>query len=171
MKIEAARRLLAEKQVTDPPNNNKDTTWQKKQEDMYKGRPKPPPDKQTPKGTFTSDNPGQIVNDLKQHSDDYGQASKRLNNYINRSGKNLDTNRKQKLFQTKDALRDAYGVKDPNEKPKPVKPAKPAETTSSPQAIPRWHTGNQPFLDTGIGTDEDEHGNPLLAAERLLTTR
>lgn len=170
MKIEAAQRLLAEKQATDPPNNNKDMTWQKKQEDEYKGKPKPPPDRQTPKGTFTSDNPGQIVNDLKQSSEDYGQASKRLNNFINRSGKNLDTGRKQKLYDAKDALRDAYGVKDPAEKPKPVKPA--SQTTSSPKAIPRWHTGNQPFLDTGLGTMEDDNGSPLLGAvERLKATR
>jgi len=175
MKLEAARRLLAEKQVTDPPNNNKDMTWQKKQEDKYKGKNEPA-GHGLPEGTFKSDNPGDIVNKLKQHSDDYGQASKRLNNYINRSGKNLDTGTKDTLYRTKDALRDAYGEKDPKEKVKPVEKQpnqSESETTAAggPQCIPRWHIGNQPFLNTGFDwMEEDEQPSKMGAATRLLKT-
>lgn len=157
IKIEAVHRLLAEKQVTDPPNNDKNMEWQKKQKDSYRGKPKPPPGQQTPKGTFTQKNPADVVNDLKRTSTDYGQASKRLNNYINRSGENLDMGTKQTLYKSKDDLKDAYGV---DKKPEPVKPVEPQPTQSSvikagPQYIPRDHIGNQLTLDTGLDDSVD----------------
>ena len=40
-------------------------------------------------GLFTSDNPKEIADYLLKHSDDRGQAMRRLNFYMNRAGKNL----------------------------------------------------------------------------------
>jgi hypothetical protein len=36
--MDAAHRLLAEHQVTDPPKQDQDRTWQKRMEDSYRGK-------------------------------------------------------------------------------------------------------------------------------------
>jgi hypothetical protein len=96
------------KSPTDPPNNDKDYHWQKEMTDKYNGRYRPA-GHELPEGTFTKST-GEIVNILKNHSPDYKTAMARLNSYINRSGKNLDTATKNRLYQAKIALKNAYGT-------------------------------------------------------------
>lgn len=95
-------------------NPNRDTTWQMRMDNKYKNKPRP--DNELPEGTFTGNSPGGIANTLKTKSEDYGQAMSRLNNYVNRQGRNLHGQEREKMEQTKDALRDAFGKKKPADK-------------------------------------------------------
>lgn len=100
-------KIKAEKQVTDPPKNDKDYTWQHEMTKKYKGKPRTP-GKVLPEGTFTK-SPSEIANILKMHSEDYGEASRKLNSYINRQGKNLQGADKNRLYDAKEHLKNAYG--------------------------------------------------------------
>jgi hypothetical protein len=147
------RLVLAEKQVTDPPNNNKDYTWQLQMERGYKGKMRKP-GQVLPEGTFTK-SPSEIANLLKQHSTDYGQASKKLNSYINRKGRDLQGEEKNRLYDAKETLKNAYG-----EQSKPQ-----TETTSGADyplyCTPDGHSGDNPTLFTGFDEsilDEDMRG-------------
>jgi hypothetical protein len=97
------------KQVTDPPNPDKKRGWQAKMDHQHHGKPKNPA-KTSPEGTFTNNNPAQIVHDLKEKSPDYNNAQKKLNLYINRRGRTLKGNEKSKMYQTKDDLKISYGL-------------------------------------------------------------
>lgn len=108
-------KIKAEKQATDSPKNDKDFTWQRNMEKKYKDAPKRNPGSAPPEGTF-SKSPSQIANDLKMHSKDYGQASRRLNSYINRQGRNLQGADRARLYDAKEHLKNAYGR--PEHKPK-----------------------------------------------------
>jgi hypothetical protein len=85
--MDAAHRLLAEHQVTDPPKQDQDRTWQKRMEDSYRGKGRRA-GSEIPKGTFTQ-SPSEIARQLKQHSTDFGEASSKLNGFINRKGRDL----------------------------------------------------------------------------------
>jgi len=102
-----------DKGYTAPPNPNKDFTWQKKMENKYKNKPRTP-GKVLPEGTFTK-SPGEIAQILKNHAPDYKSAQSHLNSYINRSGRNLQGADKERLHQSKEALKNAYGVQDKKE--------------------------------------------------------
>lgn len=155
VKLKASARLLADS------NNH----WQKEVEDDYKGKYEPYGDK-LPEGTFTDKSPGNIANKLKQHSEDHGEASSKLNMYVNRQGRNLQGADKVKMDQTKEALDQAYGMEN-----KPTKPADTTKTTSSSEGLiyvpPEGHNEDDPFLKTGL--DEDPDTEPMLnASARLL---
>lgn len=115
--LDPIRLLAAETHDEGYVNPNRDTTWQMRMDNKYKGKPRP--DNELPEGTFKGNSPGGIANTLKTKSEDYGQAMSRLNNYINRQGRNLHGQERDKMDRTKDALRDAYG-----EKEKPVEKVK-----------------------------------------------
>lgn len=180
MKLDAAKRLqVTADNVYDENliNNDKDYTWQHKQEEDQKNKIQPIGEK-TPKDTYTQ-SPGDIANTLKNKSKDYGQASRKLNNYINRQGRNLQGGDKARVNQAKDALRQSYG--EPAPKPKTPKPAPttpttpttptPSQTTTteaSPDFIPRWHSGDQPVLETGL--NDTENAMKINAKARLIET-
>lgn len=69
-----------------------------------------------PPELFTK-NPGTIAQGLRQHSDDFEQAMQRLQFYINRAGKNLDTAAKSRLESAKDQLYKLYNKQPPKKKP------------------------------------------------------
>jgi hypothetical protein len=107
----------------------KDYTWVKRVKNKEKGK-QMRNGYPLPEGTWTK-SPGQIAQELKQHSKDYDEAQRRLNFYVNRAGRNLRKNGNTdevRLEQAREALKRAYGVQD---KPKPVKPAKPVKPTSN----------------------------------------
>jgi hypothetical protein len=160
--MKAAQRLVrAEVQVTDPPNNNKDYTWQHKMDKGYKGKPRTP-GQVLPEDTF-SKSPSEIANLLKMHSTDYGQASSKLNSYINRQGKNLQGEDKSRLYDAKEHLKNAYGEH--------------TETSASTEmpiyALPPGHNLDDPDLDTGFHPEELVKDGPmptkLKAALRLAS--
>lgn len=147
----ARQRLLTADHDEGYINPNRDTTWQMRMENKMKGRPYP--DNRLPEGTFKDTSPGSIANNLKMKSEDYGQAMSRLNNYINRQGRNLHGQERQKLNQTKNALRQAFGEK----------PAVPEKAPKAPKAP----TQGGILFDNGnamTGYDETEinpiHGDP-----------
>jgi hypothetical protein len=149
----ASNRLLAHDEGY--VNPNRDMTWQERQDNKYKGKPKP--NNSLPEGTFKENSPGSIANKLKTKSKDYGQASRRLNNYINRQGKNLHGQERQKLDQSKDALRQAFG-----EKTRPVE--KVQKTPKAASVL--FNNGNATigYDETAINPihgDEDLPDNPL----------
>ncbi len=55
-----------------------------------------------------------IAHGLKAKSDSYSQASKRLNFYKNRAGKNLSETDKQRLSAAADKLKQLYGKSEEN---------------------------------------------------------
>lgn len=136
------------RQSTDPPKNNKDMTWQKRMNDSYKGKPRKP-GRVLPEGTY-SKSPSEIAHILKMHSDDYKQASSKLNSYINRSGRELQGNDRNRLYEAKEALKRAYGVRD--DKPKTTGNA---WTPFYADPLPR---NDDQYLNTGI--DDDPKGEP-----------
>jgi hypothetical protein len=160
--LRAVRRLLGERQITDPPNNDKDYTWQDRMDRQYKGKPRTP-GRVLPEGTFDK-NPAEMVNVIKQHSEDYGQASRRLNSYINRQGRNLQGEDKKRLYDAKESLRNAYGEPKPTSGPK--------STTSSAEtpvyALPPGHNLDDAVLDTGFDVEDLQMATELRAAQRLI---
>lgn len=68
--------------------------------------------KWTPPAGFFTKSGTEIARGLKAASKDYAQASRRLNFYINRGGKNLSADDKARLESAKTALRKAFGVKE-----------------------------------------------------------
>lgn len=68
--------------------------------------------KWTPPVGFFAKSAAEIARGLKSASKDYAQASRRLNFYINRAGKNLSAEDKARLESAKVALRKAFGVKE-----------------------------------------------------------
>lgn len=68
--------------------------------------------KWTPPVGFFTKSAAEIARGLKSASKDYAQASRRLNFYINRSGKNLTADDKARLESAKTALRKAFGIKE-----------------------------------------------------------
>lgn len=138
----------AEKQVTDPPNNNKDFSWQRKMKEGQKGKPRKPGEV-TPPGTFTK-SPSEIARLLKMHSKDYGQAMSKMNSYINRNGKNLQGGDKSRLYDAKEHLKNNYGDQD-----------KPKSTTALAEqplyALPGGHNKDDGMVDLmGIVPDNRE---------------
>lgn len=165
--MRAAQRLLAERQVTDPPNNDKNYEWQRDMEHKYKGKPRTP-GRVLPEGTFTK-NPSEMVNVLKQHSEDYGQASSKLNSYINRQGRNLQGEDKNRLYDAKEALKNAYGQQQQNEKMQ-------ASSETPVYALPPGHNMDDGTLYTGLEDLDDGGDQPmsethaqLKAASRLAS--
>ena len=155
----------------------RDNTWQLRQKQSEKGKQRPQ-GRELDKGTFTK-NPSEIAKDLKQHSTDYGQAVRRLTNFTNRKAPyKRRPEENQRLDQAKDALKNAYGVRDKPKSTEPAKPAKPAKPAQpAPPASPATnastrlkadpvlmnpsmdHNGDVQVLDTGLGE--------LQAASRL----
>jgi len=138
----AVHRLLAETQVTDPPNNNKNYQWQREMKQGYKGKARKP-DQVLPEGTYTK-SASEIAHVLKQHSTDYKQAMSKLSGYINSQGRNLQGGDKARLYDAKNALRQAYG--------------QPAETASAGYplyALPPGHNLDDP-VGGGLGILEDQ---------------
>lgn len=159
--MKAAQRLLAERQVTDPPKNDKDYTWQHEMEHDYKGKPRTP-GRVLPEDTFTK-SPSEIANLLKQHSEDYGQASSKLNSYINRQGRNLQGADKNRLYDAKTHLKNAYGQQN--------KPQTNAAAESPIYALPPGHNLDDPDLDTGLDMKklaDEQMSTQLKAATRLV---
>lgn len=140
----------ADNQVTDPPNNNKDYQWQREMTQDYKGKMRKP-GRVLPEGTFTKE-PSEMVNILKEHSDDYNQAQKKLNSYINRSGRNLQGKDKNRLYDAKEKLKSESGEM---ENKAPVTPTTPveAEMGSGSYALPEGHNLDDATLDTGLYDD------------------
>jgi len=68
--------------------------------------------KWTPPEGFFKKSAADIAKGLKSASKDYAQASRRLNFYINRAGKQLSTDDKSRLESAKASLRRAYGIKE-----------------------------------------------------------
>ena len=64
-----------------------------------------------PEGFFTK-SASEIAKGLKSASSDYAEASRRLNFFINRAGKNLSAEDKTRLEAAKKALRIVYGIKE-----------------------------------------------------------
>ena len=100
-----------------------------------------------PEGFFTK-SAGEIARGLKSASKDYAQASRRLNFYINRGGKNLSSDDRSRLESAKMALKKAYGIKEskiseamgfhPNMNCNPINPS----TVSEIEAVARKHLSN-----------------------------
>lgn len=127
-------KIKADKQITDPPNNNKNFQWQREMHEDYKGKPRKP-GQVLPEGTFTKE-PSEISRLLKMHSTDYKSAMSKLNSYINRQGRNLQGADKNRLYDAKEALRGQYGIQEP-------------EATSS-TAFPMYQTPDGHNLDDAI---------------------
>lgn len=152
MKLHASKRLMADQ----------NSRWQDEVEKDYKGKPRPYGDK-LPEGTFTNKSPGTIANDLKQHSEDHGEASSKLNMYVNRQGRNLQGADKVRMQQTKDALDQAYGMEHKPDSPKPTT----ADMTSI--CAPRdGFNPDAPSLETGLDVDPATETPTLNASNRLL---
>ncbi|QBQ74656.1 hypothetical protein BcepSauron_276 [Burkholderia phage BcepSauron] len=159
--MKAAYRLLAERQITDPPKQDQDKTWQQRMDQQYRGKGRRA-GSELPKGTFT-ESPSEIARQLKQHSEDRGEASSKLNGFINRKGRNLQGADKSRLYDAKKALDDAYGVRDGKTPEEQNKDANKTETAADANwslftnstEIPQ----DQPALDSGLG-----------AAARLVAT-
>lgn len=74
------------------------------------------------KGVFTWKDPKTIAQSLKdsaeassrRKAEPFRSAMSMLVFYINRAGKNLDTNQRQILEEAKQALRDLYGKSEPD---------------------------------------------------------
>lgn len=74
------------------------------------------------KGVFTWKDPKMIAQSLKdsaeastrRKAEPFRSAMSMLVFYINRAGKNLDTNQRQILEEAKQALRDLYGKSEPD---------------------------------------------------------
>lgn len=100
-----------------------------------------------PTGFFTKP-ASEIARGLKAASKDYAQASRRLNFYINRGGKNLTADDRSRLESAKVALRKAYGIKEeqvfegmgfhPNMNYNPIN----SSTVSQIHAVAKQHLGN-----------------------------
>ena len=103
-KIQAAKRIKAA---------GEDHQWVKKVEQEQEMHPDNVPD--FPEDFFKGQ-PNTIAQGLKSKSDDFQQAMSRLNFYINRGGKNLSSQDKQRLEQAKDALYRLYGRDKPEKK-------------------------------------------------------
>lgn len=104
MEILAKQRLLSA--LPNRPNKPRDNTWIEKVE--RKNRKSRNPANDIKEGTF-EESPSAIARELKMKSKDFQQAMSRLNYYINRAGKNLDTSDKSRLERAKEALYRAYG--------------------------------------------------------------
>jgi hypothetical protein len=65
-----------------------------------------------PAPRFFTKSAAEIARGLKSASDDYAQAARRLNFYINRGGKNLSSEDMSRLEAAKVALKKAYGIKE-----------------------------------------------------------
>lgn len=95
-----------------------------------------------PPGFFTRSS-ADIAKGLKSASKDYAQASRRLNFYINRGGKNLSPADKSRLEAAKSTLKRIYGIKESvdikeqrfNMDYEPVNPA----TVSAISAVAKQH--------------------------------
>lgn len=73
-----------------------------------------PSNKELPEGLFDK-SPSGIAYGLKSNSKDFAQAMQRLQFYINRAGKNLDTAELTKYESAKDLLYRAYGKEKPKD--------------------------------------------------------
>lgn len=104
-KIEAHQRMLKAA--------GEDHQWVKKVEEKQEQKPQNQPD--FPEDFFKGQ-PNTIAQGLKSKSKDYQQAMSRLSFYINRAGKNLTSQDKQRLDQAKDALARLYGRDKPESK-------------------------------------------------------
>lgn len=162
MKTSFEHRLLAT-QVTDEPNNDKNMMWQREMDNKYKGKARET-GRETPKGTFTK-SPSGIANELKQHSEDFGQASSKLNGYINRKGRHLQGGERSRLYDAKQSLKNAYGVRD-NQKTEAL--------VEGPINSGKFGVGgDDPYLETGIGEHLEDEGVgtfKLKSAVRLVMT-
>jgi hypothetical protein len=127
--------IMGEKLATDPPNNDKDFNWQRNQEKKYKNKPRTP-GRVTPPGTFNQ-SPSEIAHRLKQHSEDYGQASRKLNNYINKQGRNLQGEDRTRLYDAKETLKNAYG--------------RPEDKTSADSSVKTVGIAEQPIHNVPFG--------------------
>lgn len=134
------------RQATDAPNNDKDMTWQKRMEDRYKGRPRET-GRELPEGTFEKSS-SEIVHLLKMHSKDYNQAQSKLNSFINRMGRNLQGADKSRLYNAKEALKNAYGISDSQ-----------SDATASAYyplyVLPPGHNLDDPELSVGLDEEPD----------------
>lgn len=100
-----------------------------------------------PEGFFTK-SAAEIARGLKSASKDYAQASRRLNFFINRAGKQLSAADKSRLESAKAALRRAYGIKEsvvregmsfhPNMNYNPIN----SSTVSAIEAVAKKHLGD-----------------------------
>jgi Protein of unknown function (DUF3175) len=122
-----------------PSNNNPDMSWQREMEQKQHNKPRKP-GQVLPKGTFTK-SPGGIAQIVKNHSPDYGTAVKKLDSYINRSGRNLEGADRERLHQSKEALKNQYGDQE-----KPT-------TTSS---VKRVAIAEQPIYCLPEGHNKDD---------------
>lgn len=147
--MKAVERILAYDQGQ--VDQHRDATWQNRRDNKYRG--KPMPDNRLPEGTFKEGSPGGIANTLKNKSQDLDQAMRRLNNYTNGRGRDMPSNDRNKMEQTKHALQDAYGVDEKEDSNGPSK--NPANNTNanfqtSINTIPGGHNLDDTGLDTGL---------------------
>ncbi len=145
--MNAVERILA--YDIDP---HRDATWQQRRDNAHRGKPKP--SDSLPEGTFKQNSPGGIANTLKTKSEDYDQAMHRLNNYTNGRGRDLPNDERQKLDETKDSLRDAFG--EPNKDTSSTTTETTAFQTSI-NAPPIGHNLDDSKLDTGLDSKPTQH--------------
>lgn len=138
-------------------DRHRDATWQNRRDNKYKG--KPMPDNRLPEGTFKEESPGGIANTLKNKSHDLDQAMRRLNNYTNGRGREMPSNERNKMEQTKHALQDSYGVNENEDSSGPSKNRTNnanANFQTSINTIPGGHNLDDSGLDTGLDSKPTE---------------
>ena len=116
-----------------PSNNNPNMNWQHEMEDKQNHKPRKP-GQVLPKGTFDK-SPSGIAQIVKNHSPDYGTAEKKLDSYINRNGRNLQGADKERLHQSKEALKNQYGDQETSTDTSDTSTSDSTTTTSSIRAM------------------------------------
>lgn len=163
-------------------DQHRDATWQQRRDNAQRGKPKP--SNSLPEGTFEQTTPGGIANTLKTKSKDFDQAMRRLNNYDNGRGRDMQGREKRKIEDSKDALRNAYGKGGSENKNDPNKNSPnnvssgfswdgnaevgsestsfdslPSDIEASPYSlntIPSTHNLDDSLLDTGVDSKSDQ---------------
>jgi hypothetical protein len=134
---------LLEADSNNPSNNNPDTQWQQRMKNKQRYKPRTP-GQVLPEGTFTK-SPAGIAQIVKNHSPDYGTAMKKLDSYINRNGRNLQGADKERLHQSKEALKNQYGDQ---EKPATTSSTKVRAIAEQPiYALPPGHNKDDGMVD------------------------
>lgn len=171
--MKAVERILAYDQGQ--IDQHRDATWQMRRDNKYKGKPEP--DNRLPEGTFKQQSPGGIANTLKNKSHDLDQAMRRLNNYTNGRGREMPSNERNKMEQTKHSLQDAYGVKNNEDSSGPEKNRTNntnANFQTSVNTIPTVHNLDDSGLETGLNSKPEQkpvaevHDPIIGAVSRLL---
>lgn len=85
-----------------------DDKQDQKKDEQWSDEPTKDAKYHTPEGLFENGSPEKIATTLKKDSKDRQQAMARLNFYINRAGKNLSDDDRERLEKAKEKLKALY---------------------------------------------------------------